>query len=82
MDKILNTDQPDRPDRPGEVCYSFCISIDLTQMANFATWIPMTLTVLFLELFLSSDASTCSTMDLPPLGNPYHVVVSVSIDIP
>lgn len=51
-------------------------------MANFATWIPMTLTVLFLELFLSSDASTCSTMDLPPLGNPYHVVVSVSIDIP
>ena len=50
-------------------------------MANFATWIPMTLTVVFLELFLSSDASTCSTMDLPPLGNPYHVVVSVSIDI-
>ena len=25
---------------PGELCYSFCISNDLTQMVNFPTWIP------------------------------------------
>ena len=37
------------------------------------------LKILFL-LFLSSDASICSTMALPPLGNSDHVVVSVSID--
>ena len=30
--------------------------------------------------FLSSDASICSTMAFPPLGNSDHVVVSVSID--
>ena len=26
-------------DRPGELCYSFSISINLTQMVNFPTWI-------------------------------------------
>ena len=35
-----------------------------------------------LDLFLSSDASICSTLALPPLGNSDHVVVSVSIDFP
>ena len=35
-----------------------------------------------LDLFLTSDASICSTMALPPLGNSDHVVVSVSIDFP
>ena len=35
-----------------------------------------------LDLFLSSDASICSTMAFPPLGNSDHVVVSVSIDFP
>ena len=33
-----------------------------------------------LDLFLSSEASICSTMAFPPLGNSDHVVVSVSID--
>ena len=33
-----------------------------------------------LDLFLASDASICSTMAFPPLGNSAHVVVSVSID--
>ena len=33
-----------------------------------------------LDLFLSSDASICSTMAFPPLRNSDHVVVSVSID--
>ena len=27
-------------DRPGELCYNFSISNDLTQMVNFPTWIP------------------------------------------
>ena len=36
----------------------------------------------FLDLFISSDASICSTMAFPPLGNSDHVVVSVSIDFP
>ena len=35
-----------------------------------------------LDLFLSSDASICSTMAFPPLGNSDHVFVSVSIDFP
>ena len=35
-----------------------------------------------LDLFLSSDASICSTMAFPPLRNSDHVVVSVSIDFP
>ena len=35
-----------------------------------------------LDFFLSSGTSTCSTMDLPPLGNSDHVIVSVSIDFP
>ena len=26
-------------DRPGELCYNFSISNDLTQMVNFHTWI-------------------------------------------
>ena len=30
-----------------------------------------------LDFFLSSDASTCSTMPFPPLGNPDHVSVSI-----
>ena len=43
----------------------------------------MILTVLlfWIHLFLS-DASTCSAMTFPSLGNFDHVVVSVSIDFP
>ena len=33
-----------------------------------------------LNLFISSDASICSTVAFPPLGNSDHVFVSVSID--
>ena len=36
----------------------------------------------FLDLFISSDASICSTKAFPPLGNSDHVVVSVSDDFP
>ena len=35
-----------------------------------------------LDLFISPDASICSTLAFPPLGNSNHVVVSVSIDFP
>ena len=35
-----------------------------------------------LNLFLSSDASICSTIAFRPLGNSDHAVVSVSINFP
>ena len=71
-------------DRPGELCHNFCISNDLTQMVDFRTRIPDCdfHSPALLDIFLSSDARICSTMAFPPLGNSYHVVVSVSIDFP
>ena len=70
-------------DRPGELCYNFSISNDLTQMVDFPTRIPvLDHSPAVLDLFLSSDASICYTMAFPPLGNSDHVVVSVSIDFP
>ena len=67
-------------DRPGELCYNFSISNDLTQMVNFPTQIPSSHSPVLLDLFISSDTSICSTMAFPPLRNSNHVVVSVSID--
>ena len=71
-------------DRPGELCYNFSISNDLTHMVNFPTRIPDcdSHSPALLDLFISSDASICSTMAFPPLGNSDYVVVSVSIDFP
>ena len=71
-------------DRPGELCYNFSISNDLTQIVNFPTRIPDcdSHSPALLDLFLSSDVSICSTMTFPPLRNSDHVVVSVSIDFP
>ena len=71
-------------DRPGELCYNFFISNDLTQIVNFPTRIPDcdSHSPALLDFFLSSDASICSTMAFPPLGNSDHVVGSVSIDFP
>ena len=73
-----------RTDRPGELCYNFSISKDLTQMVNFPNQIPDcdSHNPALLDLFISSDASICSRMTFPPLGNFDHVVVSVSIDFP
>ena len=71
--------------RPGELCYNFSISTDLTQIVNFPTRIPDcdSHSPALLDLFISSDASICSsTMVFPPLGNSDHVIVSVSIDFP
>ena len=52
-------------------------------MVNFPTRIPDcdSQSPALLDLFISSDASICSTMAFPPLGNS-DVVVSVSIDFP
>ena len=42
--------------------------------------LTLTLTVLlFWFLYISSDASICSTMAFPTLGNSDHIVASVSI---
>ena len=71
-------------DRSGELCYNFSISNDLTQMVNFPTRIPDcdSHSPALLDLFLTSDASICSTMAFPSLGDSDHVVVSVSIHFP
>ena len=71
-------------DRSGELCYNFSTSNDFAQMVNFPTWISDcdSHSPALLDLFISSDASICSTMALPPLGNFDHVIVLVSIDCP
>ena len=71
-------------DQPGELCYNFSIANNLTQIVNFPIWIPDcdSHNPALLDLFLTSDASICSTMAFPPLGKSDHVVVSVSIDFP
>ena len=53
-------------DRPGELCYNFSISNDLTQMVNFPTRIPDcdSHRPALLDLFISSDVSICS-IDFP-----------------
>ena len=69
-------------DRPGELCYNFSISNDLTQMVKFPSRIPDcdSHSPAFLDLFISSDANICSAMVFPPLGISDNVVVSLSID--
>ena len=53
-------------------------------MVNFPTPIPDcdSYSPALLNLFLFPEASICSTMDFPPLGNSDRVVVSVSTDFP
>ena len=50
--------------RPGELCYNFSTSNDLTQMVNFPTQSPDCdcHSPALLDLFLSSDSSICSAM--------------------
>ena len=71
-------------DRPGEPCCNFAISNDLTQTINFLILIPHceAHNLALLDLFISSDASICSAMVFPPLGNSDHAVVSISVDFP
>ena len=70
-------------DRSVELCYNVSISNDFTQMVDTPIWIPDcdAHSAALLDFFLSSDASVCSGMALPPLGNSGHVV-SFSIDFP
>ena len=56
---------------------SVIIFLSQTTLLRSLTFLLGSLTVT-----LSSDASICSTMAFPPLGNSDHVVVSVSIDFP
>ena len=53
-------------------------------MAHFPTLIPDcdSNVPALLDLFISFDASICSTMTYLPLGNSDRVAVSVSIDVP
>ena len=53
-------------------------------MVNFPTLTPDcdSHSPALLDFFLSSDASICSRMAIPPLENSNHVVVAVSIDFP
>ena len=44
--------------------------------------VVLTVLLFWIYVFFSSDASICSTMAFPPLGNSDHGVVSVSIDFP
>ena len=71
-------------DRPGELCYNFSNSDDLTEMVNAPTRIPDcdSRSPALLDLFISSYASICSAMVFPPLENSDHTAVSVSIDFP
>ena len=66
----------DGTDRSGELCYNLSISNNLTQMINFPTHISdcNSHSPALLDLFISSDASICSTMAFPLLGNFDHVV--------
>ena len=69
-------------DRSGELSYNF--SYDLTWWINVTTHIPDcgSHSPALFDLFLSSNASICSTMAFPPLRNSDHVVVLVSIHFP
>ena len=53
-------------DRPGKLCYNFSISNDLTQIVNFPARIPDcdSHSLALLDLFTSSGASYCPTMDM------------------
>ena len=53
-------------------------------MVNFPTRIPDcdSHSPALLDLFLFSDASICSTMAFPSLGNSDHVILPASVDFP
>ena len=73
----------DGTDRPGELVMIFLSQITLLRWLTFLLG-PQTdsRSTALLDLFLSSDASICSLMAFPPLGNSDHLVFSVSIDFP
>lgn len=81
---ILHLIYPGGAARPCELCHSFSLSNDLTQMVNCSTRIPGCYchSPAFLDWFISPDPSISSVLPVPPLRNSAHVVVSISIDFP
>ena len=57
----------------------FLFQMTLLRWITFLLWSQ---TVILWDLFISSDASICSTMAFPPLGNSDYVVLSASFDFP
>ena len=78
----FNIDHKDRftysggTDQPGELCYNFSISKDLTQMVNFPAPIPDcdSHSPALLDLFLSFDTSICSTVVLSQFPLTFHQI--------
>ena len=70
--------------RSSELCYNFSFSNDLTQMVNLSTLIADcdSHSAALSDSFLSFNASICTKIAFPPVGNSDYVVVSVSIDFP
>ena len=70
--------------RSGELCYIFSISNDPTRIVNFSTWMLNcdSHNPALLGFFIPFDATICSAMAFPPLGNFDHVFISVSNDFP
>ena len=65
------------------------VNSDIIFLSQMTLWLTsllgsqtVILKVLLFRIYFSSDASICSTMVFPPLGNSDHVVVSVSINLP
>ena len=63
-------------DKSGELCFNFSISNNLTQMVDLTTRIPECdyHSSALLDLFISCNASICSTMAFRPLGNSDHLL--------
>ena len=57
-------------DRPGELCYKFSISNDLTQMVNSPIWIPdcHSHSPALLDLFISTDNKYLVYNGFPSIG--------------
>ena len=73
-------------DRSGELCCNFfIISNDLTQMVNFPIQSQtVILNPAFFDLFISSEASICSTMAFPPtmVFPPWEILIMLLSQFP
>ena len=83
LTSIIRTDLPILVELK-DLVNSVVIFLSQTTLLIWLTFLLRSQTVILspalLDLFISSDASICSTMVFPPLENSDHVVVSVSID--
>lgn len=69
-------------DLPGQSCYNFALSHDLSQIVEFPTRIPdcQAHRPALLDLFLTSSPDNCAVKPLPALGSSDHCVVAVTVD--